>query len=102
MVLQSRCPACPCADCLTLREVSREAPSRWWRRIATGRTVRRFVTGYVKQCPLCDCRFIVTIDGQTRITPEAPPMQDIEDDTVVRSTRKQRPEPRPWMEKPSH
>lgn len=68
MILPSACPVCPNEDCVTLREVARIAVRRWWHwwLDKDKRVVRRVVTGYMQQCPLCETTFIVTLAGVRR------------------------------------
>jgi hypothetical protein len=96
-MIPSQCPTCR-VDCVTLREVARIAPSRWWHRMLGARRVRRIVTGYMQQCPLCGSQFIVTEQGITPIGQQSAPPA-VGEPERVRPPQKREPEP-PWMSKP--
>lgn len=82
-MIPCKCPQCPNQDCVTLREVARIGRAPWWMRWLFAKLVRRTVTGYLQQCPLCDSRFIVTDGGVQPLTAQAtaPPPSPADDPT---------------------
>lgn len=92
------CPRDQRQDNIARLELSRLDRARWWQRLA-GRNVRRIVTGYLMECPLCRAQFIVTLESVTplhTIEREGPPAAD---------GGAKRPPPKPrerkeWLEPP--